>query len=65
MITAEVKVAASLFTGMVFKHEGRSSNGESYRLARSTVSLDAGRQVWFIQPPDGLSIPVTCPNINE
>jgi ribonuclease HI len=41
---------------VVFRHENRASNTEAHRLARSVISLSSGRQVWFVQPPDGLRI---------
>jgi hypothetical protein len=56
MILDEVKNDASLFAEASFRHENRASNGEAHRLARFAVSSSLGRQVWLLQPPDGLCI---------
>jgi hypothetical protein len=56
MIIDEVKATARSMSVVVFRHENRASNSEAHRLARSVVSLSSGRQVWFVQPPDGLRI---------
>ena len=65
MITKEIKETAALFATVSFKHEGRGSNGEAHRLARSSVSLATGRQLWLLQPPDGLCIPVNILDNNQ
>ena len=48
---------ASLLVETSFRHENRVSNSETHRLARFAVSSSIGRQVWFLQPPDGLCNP--------
>jgi hypothetical protein len=58
MITREIKETSSLFAKVVFKHEDRNSNGEPHRLARGSVGLASGRQVWLLGPPDGFNIPL-------
>jgi ribonuclease HI len=57
-IAREIKEAKGNFEALVFSHEKRTSNKEAHRLARSAVVDDPGRQVWLINPPGGLSIPV-------
>jgi ribonuclease HI len=56
MVLDEVKDDARLLAEASFRHENRASNGEAHRLARFAVSSSVGRQVWLIQPPDGLCI---------
>jgi ribonuclease HI len=58
MITDEIKGWMKDFSTVVFKHENRASNSEAHRVARSFVSVSTGRQVWLLQPPAGLCIPV-------
>jgi ribonuclease HI len=58
MITREIKETSSLFAKVVFKHEDKNSNGEPHRLARGSVGLASGRQVWLLGPPDGFNIPL-------
>jgi hypothetical protein len=58
MIVDEIKQTKTLFSSVSFHHEGRSTNGEAHRLARSAVSLAIGRQLWLLEPPGGLCIPV-------
>lgn len=47
MIVDEIKETKTLFSSVSFRHEGRSTNGEAHRLARSAVSLAIGRQLWL------------------
>jgi hypothetical protein len=56
MILDEVKNDASLLAQSSFRHENVASNGEAHRLARFVISSSLGRQVWLLQPPDGLCI---------
>jgi hypothetical protein len=37
-----------------FVHERRNSNVDTYRLARSSISMSLGIYVWFLSPPDGV-----------
>ena len=59
MILEEIRATGRSFTEATFRHENRASNSEAHRLARSAVSSSVGRQVWLLQPPDGLCIPMT------
>jgi hypothetical protein len=36
--------------------DNRASNSEAHRLARSVTASNVGRQVWLLEPPDGLCI---------
>jgi ribonuclease HI len=56
MILAEIKEAADRMQEATYVHENRLSNMEAHRLARFSVSNGFGRQVWLLQPPDGLCI---------
>jgi hypothetical protein len=44
---------------VAFRHEQRTHNKKAHNLARSVVLDGFGRQVWLIEPPQGLCIPVT------
>jgi ribonuclease HI len=57
VVLSEIKSLGSSFLESSFRHENRASNSEAHRLARSACSVDVGRQVWFLEPPDGLCIP--------
>ena len=57
VVIEEVKADTSRFDEASFRHENRASNSEAHRLARFAVSGSVGRQVWLIQPPEGLCIP--------
>ena len=57
VVLEEVKADASRLVEFSFKHENRASNSEAHRLARYAVTGSVGRQVWLLQPPDGLCIP--------
>jgi hypothetical protein len=57
-VVKEIKDARSNFKEIVVCHEGRWSNGEAHRLARSSILVDIGRHVWFVTPPEGVNIPV-------
>jgi ribonuclease HI len=58
MITNEIKGWMKDFSSVVFKHKNRASNLEAHRVTRSFVSVNTGRQVWLLQPPAGLCIPI-------
>ena len=51
-IVREIKAEMTSFTKANFVHEGRNSNGDAHRIARSSIYNDVGRYVWFIDPPD-------------
>ena len=53
-IVREIKAEMTSFTKANFVHEGRNSNGDAHRIARSSIYNDVGRYVWFIDPPDGV-----------
>jgi hypothetical protein len=53
-IVQELKMRTSSFIRLEFVHEGRRSNVDAHRLARSHVSSSVGRFVWFLSPPDGV-----------
>ena len=55
----EITEARKSFDQMVFCHERRVHNKEAHRLARSVVLDDPGRQVWLVEPPEGLCIPLS------
>jgi hypothetical protein len=42
-----------------FIHEGREFINEAHNLAKASTSLDPGRHVWLINPPNIVPIPVT------
>jgi hypothetical protein len=65
IIVDEIKETKTLFSSVSFRHEGRSNNGEAHRLARSAVSLAIGRQLWLLEPPEGLCIPVQLYILDE
>jgi ribonuclease HI len=52
----EIKETSTLFERVLFRHENRASNTEAHRLARSVTTGNVGRQVWLLEPPDGLCI---------
>ena len=58
MVIKEVLSRKEAFQDVVIIHERRETNGEAHRLARPTTALETGRHVWFVNPPDGLGIPV-------
>jgi ribonuclease HI len=57
MVISEVKARAQTLGEVTFRHENRVSNSEAHNLARLAVSFSVGRQVWLVEPPDGLCIP--------
>jgi hypothetical protein len=68
MVIHEVKASPSILEQSFFRHENMSSNSEAHRLARSAVSavsFSVGRQVWLLQPPDGLCIPYNIILLNK
>jgi ribonuclease HI len=56
-ITREIAARSSSLQDCIFAHEGRSSNYEAHNLAKYSVSLDVGRQLW-LDVPNFDSIPV-------
>ena len=61
-IVQEIKARAGSFASSEFVHEGRASNEDAHKLARSSVYCDLGRQVWFLSPPEGICISVPINN---
>ena len=61
-IVQEIKARAGSFASSEFVHEGRASNEDAHKLARSSVYCDLGRQVWFVSPPEGICIYVPINN---
>ena len=61
-VLREIYAGAQEHGGISFLHEGRGSNMEAHRLARSATSMPRGRYVWFSNPPEGLGFPVTLSN---
>jgi hypothetical protein len=57
MVINEVKAMAQTLSEVTFRHENQASNSEAHNLARLAVSFSVGRQVWLVDPPDGLCIP--------
>ena len=53
-VVQELKARAIDFQKISFVHERRSANGDAHLLARGSVSLELGRHVWFLNPPDGV-----------
>ena len=53
-IVMEIKAGAARFVDAQFIHEGRNSNGDAHRLARSSIFEAVGRHVWLLTPPDGV-----------
>jgi hypothetical protein len=51
-IVKEIKTRVRDFRTVQFVHEGRSSNVDAHRLARSSIYLDLGRHVWLQFPPE-------------
>ena len=53
-IVREIKARVTNFREVQFVHEGRMTNMDAHNLARSSLTLDSGRHVWFLDPPDGV-----------
>jgi hypothetical protein len=49
-VTREIAARFSFLQECIFAHEGRSSNCEAHNLAKYSVSLDVGRQLWLDVP---------------
>ena len=43
-----------LFSSVKFIHEHRDSNTDAHRIARSSIHVEVGWHVWFLNPPDGV-----------
>jgi ribonuclease HI len=52
----EIAAQKASFVQVLFRHENRASNSEAHKLARFATSSSLGRQLWLLQPPDGLCI---------
>jgi len=59
-IVMENKAGAARFVDPQFVHEGRNSNGDAHRRARSSIYEAVGRHVWLLAPPDRV-----CTNYNS
>ena len=53
-LVREIKETIGEFQTFEFGHEGRTTNVDAHNLARSSISLDIGRHVWFLDPPVGV-----------
>ena len=53
-VVKEIKERARDFVFVDFIHENRNSNVDAHALARSLISFDTGRHVWFLEPPFGI-----------
>jgi hypothetical protein len=42
---------------ITFGHERREANVEAHILAKFATTIDLGRHVWLIDPPENLCIP--------
>ena len=59
-IIMDIKAGAVRFVDAQFIHEGRNSNGDAHRLAKSLIYEVVERHVWLLAPPDGV-----CTNYNS
>jgi hypothetical protein len=55
-VVKEIQDARGNFEEIGFCDEGRRTNGEAHRSARSSILVDSGRHVWFVTPLEGLHI---------
>ena len=53
-VIRELKAGMATFDRAKIVHEGRASNVDAHRLARSSIYETEGRHVWFLFPPDGV-----------
>jgi hypothetical protein len=53
-IVKEIQTRAHDFLLVDFVHENRKSNVDAHTLARSLISFDIGRHVWFLELPFGI-----------
>lgn len=51
-IVREIKARTGDFQVVDFVHERRLSNVDAHILARSNVSVDSGRHLWLLSPPE-------------
>lgn len=58
MILQEINERKKKLQSCEIVHEEHTSNGEALRLARMATTLDIGRNMWLIDPPDHLCIPL-------
>lgn len=58
MILKEIAERRKLIPEAQFCHEGRENNVEAHGLAKAAVSLYVGRQVWFVNPPNIVHVPL-------
>jgi predicted RNA methylase len=52
-IVKEIQIRAHDFF-VEFVHENRKSNVDAHTIARSLISFDTGKHVWFLEPPFGI-----------
>lgn len=57
-IIHEIKEKMSEFVDAKISHVKRDMNWEAHDLAKSVVSLDVGRHLWLLNPPDFLCMPL-------
>ena len=55
-VIRELKAGMATFDRAKIVHEGRASNVDAHRLARSWIYETEGRHVWFLFPSDGVCI---------
>uniref|UniRef100_A0A0D9V854 RNase H type-1 domain-containing protein n=1 Tax=Leersia perrieri TaxID=77586 RepID=A0A0D9V854_9ORYZ len=51
-VVKEIKARANDFQDVQFVYKSRKSNVDAHILARGSVSLETGRHVWLLAPPD-------------
>ena len=57
MIIKDIKASMWSFEDAKVEHEMRESNEEAHCLAKAALSLELGRHLWLINPPDLRCIP--------
>jgi ribonuclease HI len=53
-VIKEIRDTMKLFGQVEVVREGRTSNGDADRLAKSSIYSQLGRYVWFFDPPEGV-----------
>ena len=53
-VIREINARKAAFSSVKFVHERRDSNTDAYKIARSSIHVEVGRHVWFLNPPDGV-----------
>jgi hypothetical protein len=57
-ILKEIEERRGTFHSSIVVHEKRTLNTEAHNLAKSVVTLEPGRHVWFGTSPDPLLVPL-------